>query len=161
MSSKLAIRATALTLAVVAPLTYVPAANAATEPSVDEKQIHSLVSSVSADPESGSIAFDGENALAAGVKPELVALTENNITQYAEDGKTENAEVAWVPVAMVAARAIVAAARAVPGAYRALSSAVRAGYGTFNSWCINNPAICAIPGGLGTAALYDALTSLV
>lgn len=35
MSSKLAIRATALTLAVAAPLTYVPAANAATEPSVD------------------------------------------------------------------------------------------------------------------------------
>lgn len=45
--------------------------------------------------------------------------------------------------------------------YNALASAVRSGYSSFNGWCVRNPFLCAIPGGLGTAALYGALKGII
>lgn len=97
----------------------------------------------------------------ASLPPELRAQIAREIDNLNASTAPEGSEE-WGFLAVAAARAIVAGARtAGPAVYNALASAVRSGYSSFNGWCVRNPFLCAIPGGLGTAALYDALKGII
>lgn len=147
----------AVTLLAAAPLLHAPVVSASTPAKTADR-------SIAAETEPAAL-INSSNVILDQNSP-VTSEDSQLLQRYADASETgeeitDGAETAWVPLATLAARGVVAVARAIPGAYNALASSVRAGYGAFNNWCVNNPALCAIPTGVGAAAVYDALTSII